>query len=123
MVTHGKHNAIEASQRAAESQGFAANWGGRLVRRWVRAWVVNRDLPTSKRGQHVKAFSLLSDPAIAAELQSYVRSNKWSMNPEKLAEFSRNNMVNAASEKYLCNVVNNEMPQGLKKYLEVELFP
>jgi hypothetical protein len=123
MVTRGKRNAIEASQRAAESQGFAANWGGRLVRRWVRAWVVNRDLPTSKRGQHVKAFSLLSDPAIAAELRSYVRSNKWSMNPEKLAEFSRNNMVNAASEKYLRNVVNNEMPQGLKKYLEVELFP
>jgi hypothetical protein len=57
------------------------------------------------------------------ELQSYICSNKWSINPEKLAEFSKNNMVNAASEKYLRNVVNNEMPQGLKKYLEVELFP
>jgi hypothetical protein len=45
------------------------------------------------------------------------------MNPEKLAEFSKENMVNTASEKYLRHVVNNEMPQGLKKYLEVELFP
>jgi hypothetical protein len=45
------------------------------------------------------------------------------MNPEKLAESSRKNMVNTASGKYLRHVVNDEMPWGLKKYLEVELFP
>lgn len=48
MVIGGKCNAIEASQCAAESQGFAANWGGRLVCQWVREWVVNQNLPTSK---------------------------------------------------------------------------
>jgi hypothetical protein len=48
MVISGKHNAIEALQCAAESQGFAANWGGCLVHQWVKAWVVNQDLPTSK---------------------------------------------------------------------------
>jgi hypothetical protein len=46
-----------------------------------------------------------------AELRSYVHSNKWSMNPEKLAKFSKKNMVNTASEKYLRHVVNDEMPR------------
>jgi len=27
MVVHNKHNGMTASQIAAESQGFAANWG------------------------------------------------------------------------------------------------
>jgi len=32
MVLHNGRKHIEASERAAESQGFAARWGGRLVR-------------------------------------------------------------------------------------------
>jgi hypothetical protein len=32
MVVENKRLAIEASERAAESQGFAEKWGGRLVR-------------------------------------------------------------------------------------------
>ena len=45
------------------------------------------------------------------------------MDPKKLAQFSQNKMVPNAAEKYAQNVVDIEMPQGLKKYLEVELFP
>jgi hypothetical protein len=45
------------------------------------------------------------------------------MNPSKLAEFSKQKMVPDAAEKYLRHIVNIEMPQGLKKYLELELFP
>ena len=77
----------------------------------------------SLQGCHVKVFTLLSDPVICAELRSYVRSNKWSMNPEKLAEFSQNKLAFEVAAKYAHRVTNIEMPQGLKKYLEVELFP
>ena len=45
------------------------------------------------------------------------------MNPKKLAEFSKNNMVTAAADKYLHQLVKTEMPRGLKKYMDVELFP
>lgn len=123
MVANNNRGLIDASKRAAESQGFAENWGGRMVRSWVQAWVESRKLPASKKGRHVKSFSLLCDPAISAELRSYVRSNKWSMDPSKLAEFSQNKMVPEAAEKYVRHIVNVEMPQGLKRYLEVELFP
>jgi len=123
MVVNNNRGLIDASQRAAESQGFAEKWGGRLVRRWVRSWVDGRKLPVSLQGCHVKVFTLLSDPVICAELRSYVRSNKWSMNPEKLAKFSQNKLVPEVAAKYAHRVTNIEMPQGLKKYLEVELFP
>ena len=123
MVINKLHGLIDASQRAAESQGFAEKWGGRLVHQWVRRWIKERILPKSLRGHHVKVFLLLCDPAICTELCLYVRSNKWSMDPEKLAQFSQNKMVPDAAEKYARNVVDIEMPQGLKKYLEVELFP
>jgi hypothetical protein len=45
------------------------------------------------------------------------------MNPEKLMEFSKDNMVTKATEKYLHQIVNSEMPHRLKKYLDLELFP
>ena len=77
----------------------------------------------SKRGSHAKTFSLLSDPAIRAEVRSYVRSNKWAMDPAKFAQFSQEKMVPAAAKKYLEHIVKTEMPAGLKKYLDVELFP
>jgi hypothetical protein len=76
-----------------------------------------------KRGHHSKVYSLLDDPKIKAELQAYVCSNKWVMNPGKLAEFAKGNMLPAAADKYLRDVVQSEMPKGLKKYMELELFP
>ena len=82
-----------------------------------------RELPVSKRGHHSKVYSLLDDPNIKAEMQAYVHSNKWKMNPGKLAEFAKGKMLPAAADKYLCNIVQNEMPKGLKKYMELKLFP
>jgi hypothetical protein len=35
MVLNNGHKAIEASEIAAESQGFARKWGGCLVQKWV----------------------------------------------------------------------------------------
>ena len=123
MVLHGKRKAIDASQRAADSQGFAAHWGGRMVRVWVREWLRLRELPKSRRGCHGKTFTPLDDPAICMELRSFVRSNKWSMNPEKLKDFTRDNTLSTSAQKYFHHVVDHEIPRGLKKYMELELFP
>ena len=123
MVVINKRKGTAASEIAAESQGFSAKWGSRMVRKWVRSWVNKRELPLSVRGHHTKSFSLLSDPAIRAELRSYVRSNKWAMDPAKLVEFSEQKMIPAAAKQYVEKIVNDEMPRGLKQYMEVELFP
>jgi hypothetical protein len=123
MVVINKRKCTAASEIAAESQGFSAKWGSRMVCKWVRSWVNKRELPLSTRGHHTKSFSLLSDPAIRAELRSYVRSNKWAMDPAKLVEFSEQKMIPAAAKQYVEKIVDDEMPRGLKRYMEVELFP
>jgi hypothetical protein len=122
LVKNGRHS-IEASERAAESQGFAPKWGGRCVRRWTRDWVKFGKLPTSKRGCHGKVYSLLDDPQIKAELRTYVRSNKWAVDPSKLMEFTKGTLLPDAAKTFAENVLNNEMLKGLKKYMELELFP
>lgn len=123
MVVKNGRGGVEASEIAAESHGFAKDWGGRQVREWVRDWIKHRELPESNRGHHVKVFTLLSDPAVCTELRSYVRSNKWVMNPAKLAAFTRNELIPAEAEKYARQIIDKEMPAGLKRYLEVKLFP
>ncbi|KAF5367771.1 hypothetical protein D9758_009821 [Tetrapyrgos nigripes] len=87
MVVKRNERFVPASSAAAAAHGFSRGWGGRMVRVWVRVWVEKRELPTSDRGCHAKVFSLFSDPTLCAEIRSYLRSNKWSVNPEKLAKF------------------------------------
>ncbi|KAM6496657.1 hypothetical protein JOM56_007130 [Amanita muscaria] len=99
MVVRNGRKGTHASECAAESQGFSAKWGAQL------------------------SFSFLSDPAIRAELRSFVRSNKWALSPEKLAAFSEEKMVGEAAKKYLQHIVDEEMPRGLKRYLDLELMP
>ncbi|KAG1717310.1 hypothetical protein EDB19DRAFT_1840448 [Suillus lakei] len=67
-------------------------------------------------------YSLLGDPKIATELRTYVRSNKWVVNPEKLIQLSQDKLIPAEATKYTQNLVE-EMPHGLKKYMELEIFP
>ena len=45
------------------------------------------------------------------------------MNPGKFAQFSKNELIPSAADKYLHQIIHDEMPQGLKKYMEYELFP
>ncbi|KIK43232.1 hypothetical protein CY34DRAFT_106542, partial [Suillus luteus UH-Slu-Lm8-n1] len=123
LVVRNGRNFTDASQRAAESHGFASGWGGRQLRSWTRAWVNSRELPKSRCGCHTNVYSLLSDPDIAGECRTYLRSNKWAVNPEKLAQFTSGKLIHSAASKYLQHVVEEEMPKGLKKYLELELFP
>ncbi len=123
MVVDNGKSMIEASEQAAESNGFSVKWGGRMVRRWARAWIEKRELPSSARGAHLKSYSLLDDPSIRAELRSYLRSNKWATDPVKVAEYSKLEMIPAAAEKFIRHIVDEEMPRGLMKYMQVELFP
>ena len=114
---------VDASQQAAESHGFAHSWGGRQLHIWATNWISKQELPHSLAGCHAKVYSLFDDPTIAAELRTYVRSNKWSVNPEKLAAFSKNQLIPEEAKQYLRSMVNEEMPHGLKQYMELELFP
>ena len=45
------------------------------------------------------------------------------MNPEKLQEFTNKTMLPVEAAKYCQEICDKEMPQGLKKYMELELFP
>src|SRR5882762_10210707 len=78
----------------------------------TRMWIEKRELLQSARERHAKVKSLLDDPVIAAKLQTYLHSNKWAMNPGKLAQFSKNELISSAADKYLCQVICDEMPWG-----------
>jgi hypothetical protein len=123
LVIKNQRFSIDASECAAESHGFAAKWGSCNLCSWTRRWTKLRELPKSLRGCHSKVHTLLNDPAIAAELRTYVRSNKWAMNLEKLAQFTKNQLLPDAAERYLRQITREEMPKGLKKYMEYDLFP
>ena len=123
MLTQNGCGWIDALECAAEAQGFASRWGGQQVCAWAESWVNRRELPVSQRGKHVKIFTLLEDPEIWAELQSYVHSNKWAIDPAKLTDFMAQKMVPAVAKAYGTNLMEKEIPTGLKRYLELEIFP
>ncbi|KAG5219374.1 transposase domain-containing protein [Salix suchowensis] len=50
-------------------------------------------------------------------------TNKWAMDPAKLVAFSKNKLLPDAAEKYVHHIVDQEMPRGLKKYIDAELLP
>ena len=45
------------------------------------------------------------------------------MNPKKLTQFTKNQLLPAAADQYLKQIVHKEIPTGLKQYMELELFP
>ena len=45
------------------------------------------------------------------------------MDPAKLAKFTKNELLPDTAAKYLQHITREEMPKGLKKYMEIELFP
>ncbi|EGN91677.1 hypothetical protein SERLA73DRAFT_157458 [Serpula lacrymans var. lacrymans S7.3] len=112
-------NGLPVSEIAAQSSNLAKTSGGRAIRQWANAWIKTEDLPTSQRGRHVKVSSLLDDPKIAAECRSYLQSNKWATNPQKFSKFVNQTMLPVEGEKYAKHIVDKEMPQGMKCYLEL----
>lgn len=45
------------------------------------------------------------------------------MDPTKLIHFTENKLIPSAADQYLHEIVHNEMPRGLKEYMDYELFP
>jgi len=123
LVVCNKRKFVAASEIAAEANGFSRTWGSRQLRSWTRKCQQTRILPKSIKGGHAKVESLLDDPAVAAELRAYVRTNKWALNPDKLAVFAKNELIPEVADKYLREIIREEMPRGLKRYMELELFP
>ena len=71
MVVNNNRRLIDASERAAEGQGFAGKWGGRLVQIWVSRWQKLRELPELEKGHHGKIYSLLDDSEVCHECKGY----------------------------------------------------
>ena len=45
------------------------------------------------------------------------------MDPSKLVEFTKGTLLPNVAKRFAENVLNNKMPKGLKKYMELKLFP
>ena len=114
---------IDASERTAEAQGFAARWGGRQVCAWAESWINRGKLLVSRRGGHIKIFTLLDDPDIHTELQSYIRSNKWAINPATLVNFTAQNMVPAVARAYGTNLMKDKTPKDSNNTWNSNFFP
>lgn len=123
LVIRNGRTSIGASKISAEAHFLSVKHGSRQLRAWTRRWVAQRVLPTSKRGMHTKMYSLFNDPQIITELRAFLRSNKWAMNPEKLSQFTQQKLVPSVADAYLRHIIKDEMPKGLKRYMEVVLFP
>ena len=123
LMIYSSKSRIEASKLAAVAQGKAQCHGGRSIRKWARVFEETKELPSSQRGAHGKVFSLLSLPEVAHAMRAYLRSNKWSMTPVLLAQYSAGTMAPETAEKYAKEIANEEMPNGLSKYVTEEIFP
>ncbi|KAF7312646.1 hypothetical protein MIND_00278700 [Mycena indigotica] len=123
MVVKGHRTLTDASERSAESHGLSADWGGRLVRIWVHGWLNFAGLPSSARGCHAKTVSILDEPANRDEILSYLRSYKWATNPEKFSAFIESNLITPETQKYLRDLMEDEIPKAFRKYVTNTLFP
>ncbi|KAI0717862.1 hypothetical protein C8T65DRAFT_694053 [Cerioporus squamosus] len=123
IMEHEKSGMMEALVVAARANMFTAKWGAWLVRSWVREWIRSRTLPESHRGRHSKIVSLLSNPTVRAGINAYLRSQKWSQDPVRLKKFLHNELGLSDAQEYSKIIISEEMPQGLKHYVENSVLP
>ncbi|CAJ0907593.1 16250_t:CDS:2, partial [Entrophospora sp. SA101] len=88
---YGWENAINSVEQALESPNLANELksklmaiGIRCIRAWANQWIQNKTIPTSNRGKYPKTKSLWKHEDIAAQIGSYIRSNKLDITPKKL---------------------------------------
>ncbi|TFL05134.1 hypothetical protein BDV98DRAFT_501471, partial [Pterulicium gracile] len=122
MIKNGMRM-MEASKMAALASGFSAGWVSRSVRSWTQKYIKDRGLPSSRRGCHTKVSNVLDDPTVWAIIRSYLRSNKWSINPVKLRNFVNNELASKEAEAYAKEVMEVEMPTGLRQYIQDVILP
>nr|CAG8657135.1 8557_t:CDS:2 [Entrophospora candida] len=77
---------VEASEIVAVSLGWTKNYKSKCIRAWAKQWIRNNTVPTSMRGKHPKIQSLWNHEDIAAQVGSYIRSNKFDITPKNLCE-------------------------------------
>ncbi|KAJ3898444.1 hypothetical protein F5879DRAFT_1067473 [Lentinula edodes] len=123
MVVEKKKGLIDASHIAAEANNFSLNWGSRCIRQWTQNWIKTRVLPQSSRGRHTKVYSLLSEPAARDAIRGYLRTNKWSVNPPRLKKLFANELAPDEAREYAKQIISQEMPRGLKGFVEEHLLP
>ncbi|KAJ3812871.1 hypothetical protein F5876DRAFT_36415 [Lentinula aff. lateritia] len=123
MVVEKKKGLIDASHIAAEANNFSLNWGSHCIRQWTQNWIKTRVLPQSSRGRHTKVYSLLSEPAARDAIRGYLRTNKWSVNPPRLKKLFANELALDEAREYAKQIISQEMPRGLKGFVEEHLLP
>ncbi|KAH8927610.1 hypothetical protein BT69DRAFT_1213772, partial [Atractiella rhizophila] len=62
-------------------------------------------------------------PEIREELRAWMRSQKFSMDPARVIDYSQAHMIPAAVEKHARNQVKNNLPDRLRSYINLTLFP
>ena len=82
--------------------------------------IMNCQSPIKITMRRCSPFSVILQ---CVELQSYIWSNKQAINLAKLAAFIQDELILTEAERYVHQIINKETPAGLKKYMEVELFP
>lgn len=112
-----------ASKEAATAWSRSVSYYARQLRRWARVFEKTGQLPASMQGAHGKTLSLLDEPDIRIAMQTFLRSNKWAMDPGKLALFMKGDLPKIISDNYAREIANNEMPDGLARFLREDIFP
>jgi len=124
MMVKSNQRIMAASRAAAAANLFTSEWGSQLVCRWVKDWVNQCELPVSCRGQHLKISSVLIDPTAQAAIRDYLCSKKWTVhNPARLQQLFKNELSPNDAAVYTHELVNHDIPLGLKHYIETTLLP
>jgi len=114
---------MTASHIGTKANGFHAPWAMRMVRCWTRQLIATQTLPESERGRHAKLKSILSDPTVLEGIRAYMRSHKWSQSPGKLHQLLKNELAAPEAREYVTQITTDEMPHGLRVYLEQHVLP
>lgn len=83
LIERGKRK-VEASVIVAEAAG-KGRYRARAIRTWTNNYMKSGSIPISLQGKHVKTWSFLWDDDILVQIKSFLRSEKWDINPEALA--------------------------------------
>ncbi|KAH8916594.1 hypothetical protein BT69DRAFT_1228244 [Atractiella rhizophila] len=123
LLKSGQRGRVEASKYAASATRFGEVYGARCIRMWARHYEETGELPVSNRGRHVKTYSLLNDEKLCADMRAWLHEQKWNMDPTKIRNYTLSTLIPQENHKYVQMELEQQMPKGLKHYLEISVFP
>ena len=83
LIKCNNYSKIDASNIVADAAGKGV-YHARCIRSWAHEYVVNHQIPYSRRGHHAKIWSFLWDEDILLQVKSYIREHKWDVTPQML---------------------------------------